>query len=116
MVESKDNVKLRDDAELEISKPVEPKVNAPRVINVSEYEYVLAIPKSFVEMDRIMDKDGVPYKVRDLVLNDWQSGVQFYINGLRKTFRELQISLDDHLDLDRYGKALPILPKVKIVG
>jgi hypothetical protein len=84
-----------------------------------EYEYVLAIPKLLATVMVPPGKGDNPAMGRareELVPSDWQPGVKFYINGVLKNFKGLEIAIDDEMELDKKGKVLPKFPKVKIHG
>jgi len=83
-----------------------------------DYEYMLAIPKLLV-VEKAPPRGDNPSMARtreELMPNDWQPGVKFYINGVIKNFKGLEIIIDDEQELDKKGHVLPKFPKVKIHG
>jgi hypothetical protein len=84
-----------------------------------DYEYVLAVPKPLAMVMVPPGRGDNPAmgKAREeLAPSDWQPGVKFYINGVLKNFKGLEISIDDEMELDKKGHVLPKFPKVKIHG
>lgn len=89
------------------------------MLNPQDYEYVLAIPKLLATVMVPPGRGDNPATARareELAPNDWQPGVKFYINGVIKNFRALEIAIDDEQELDKKGHVLPKFPKVKIHG
>jgi len=83
-----------------------------------DFEYVLCIPKqNKYEKPKVVDGDN-PNLARpeNVVPQDWQAGVKFFINGVQKTFRNLVITIDDKMEIDAMNRVIPKFVKVDIYG
>jgi hypothetical protein len=120
-LKSKDNISISDDCKLQVSKPGEPKDTDPKKgsnimeINMDDYEYVLLIPKTF-RKEKVRNPDG-SMGGDEVMPAAWCPGVRFFINGVDKSFRELEIILSDPVNVDRgmIGRATNF-PRVIING
>lgn len=88
------------------------------LLDVSEFEYVLAIPKTFLSKKEMMPRGDNPNTgaaAERVFPSMWPSSVEFYVNGIKKHFRELSIVIED-IEVDKLGNEVRILPKVTIHG